>query len=154
MSTTDIAFPEPLPRLRSVGPLATLVRRRFQLTVRTPRELFVPLLTPIMFALVIAPALDSIGPKIPGVDYLSFAAIGTAVLLIPLNCMFAGIGVIVDRETGARRDLLAAPVDRPTIVVANLVVAFAVTALQVVVLLVAAVVRGAHLDATVSGALW
>src|SRR6266516_1720819 len=37
--------------------VATLARRRSQLTVRTPRELFVPLLTPILFALVITPAL-------------------------------------------------------------------------------------------------
>src|SRR5262245_10800754 len=134
--------------------LSALVRRRSALSVRTPRELFVPLLTPIMFALVIAPALDSIGPKIPGVDYLSFAAIGTAVLLIPLNCMFAGIGVIVDRETGARRDLLAAPVPRSVIVLANLVVAFAVTTLQVLVLIVAAVLRGAVLGTSVGGIVW
>jgi len=146
---------ETAPAITTFGAaLSALVRRRAALSIRTPRELFVPLLTPVLFALVIAPALDSIGPKIPGLDYMSFAAIGTAVLLIPLNCMFAGIGVIVDRDTGARRDLLAAPVHRSVIVVANLVVAFAVTALQVVVLLVAAVVRGAHLDATASGALW
>jgi ABC-2 type transport system permease protein len=134
--------------------LVTLVRRRAALSLRTPRELFVPLLTPVLFALVIAPALDSIGPSIPGLDYMSFAAIGTAVLLIPLNCMFAGVGVIVDRETGARRDLLAAPIPRTTVVLANLVVAFAVTALQVVVLLVAAVLRGAVLDASATGVLW
>jgi ABC-2 type transport system permease protein len=145
---------EPAAVTTSRAALSALVRRRAALSVRTPRELFVPLLTPILFALVIAPALDSIGPKIPGVDYMSFAAIGTAVLLIPLNCMFAGIGVIVDRDTGARRDLLAAPVRRSVIVFANLVVAFAVTALQVVALLVAAVLRGAHLDASASGALW
>ena len=136
------------------GALAALVRRRAALSVRTPRELFVPLLTPVLFALVIAPALDSIGPKIPGVDYLSFAAIGTAVLLIPLNCMFAGVGVIVDRETGARRDLLAAPVPRALIVLANLVVAFAITALQVGVLIAAAVLRGAELDVSASGIAW
>jgi ABC-2 type transport system permease protein len=134
--------------------LSTLVRRRAALSVHTPRELIVPLMTPVLFALVIAPALDSIGPKVPGLDYMSFAAIGTAVLLIPLNCMFAGIGVIIDRETGARRDLLAAPVSRTTIVVANLVVAFGVTALQVVVLLVAAVLRGADLHASLSGVAW
>jgi ABC-2 type transport system permease protein len=134
--------------------LSTLVRRRAALSLRTPRELFVPLLTPVLFALVIAPALDSIGPKVPGVDYLSFAAIGTAVLLIPLNCMFAGVGVIVDRETGARRDLLAAPVSRSVIVLGNLVVAFAVTALQVVVLVGAMVLRGAVLDTSASGIAW
>ena len=43
---------------------------------------------------MIAPALASIGPTIPGLDYMSFAAVGTVGLLIPLNCMFAGIGVI------------------------------------------------------------
>jgi len=134
--------------------LSALVRRRFALSVRTPRELFVPLLTPILFAVVIAPALASIGPKIPGLDYMSFAAVGTAVLLIPLNCMFAGIGVIVDRETGARRDLLAAPIPRSVIVFANLVVAFAITALQVVALIFAAVLRGANLDASASGIAW
>ena len=145
----------PRPAVTPFGTaLAALVRRRAALSVRTPRELFVPLLTPVMFALVIAPALDSIGPKIPGLDYLSFAAIGTAVLLIPLNCMFAGVGVIVDRDTGARRDLLAAPVPRSLIVLGNLVVAFAVTALQVVVLLAAAVLRGAELDVSASGIAW
>jgi len=134
--------------------LWTLVRRRAALSVHTPRELFVPLMTPVLFALVIAPALDSIGPKVAGLDYMSFAAIGTAVLLIPLNCMFAGVGVIVDRDSGARRDLLAAPVPRVVVVIANLIVAFAVTALQVVVLLVAAILRGAELQSSASGVAW
>ena len=48
MSTAEIAIPAPRTRSRSVGPLATLARRRFQLTARTPRELVVPLLTPII----------------------------------------------------------------------------------------------------------
>jgi len=133
---------------------ATLTRRRLALSARTPRELLVPLMTPVLFALVIAPALASIGPTIPGLDYMSFAAVGTIALLIPLNCMFAGIGVIIDRETGARRDLLAAPVQRPLIVLANLAVALLTTALQVSVLIVAAVLRGADLSTSVSGVAW
>ena len=125
-----------------VTALATLTRRRFALTARTPRELFVPLLTPILFALVIAPALAKIvGGFLPGIDYMTFVAIATAGLLIPLNTMFSGIGVIVDRESGARRDLLAAPIPRPLLVLGNLAVAFAITALQVVVLIGAAALR-------------
>ena len=77
-----------------------LTRRRFALSAWTPREILVPLLTPVLFALVIAPALASIGPTVPGLDYMSFAAVGTVALLVPLNCMFAGVGVIVDRESG------------------------------------------------------
>jgi ABC-2 type transport system permease protein len=114
----------------------------------------VPLTTPVLFALVIAPALDSIGPKVPGLDYMSFAAIGTAALLVPLNCMFAGVGVIVDREVGARRDLLAAPVARSLIVLANLAVALLITAVQVSVLIAAAVLRGADLHTSVTGVSW
>ena len=41
-------------------------------------------------------------------------------LLIPLNTMFAGIGVIVDRESGAQRELLAAPIRRSLLVFGNL----------------------------------
>src|SRR5437764_913094 len=117
--------------------LATLSRRRFQLTARTPRELVVPLLTPIMFALVIAPALKQ--ALHTDAAYESFVAIGTVGLLIPLNTMFAGIGVIVDREQGAQRELLAAPIPRPLLVLGNLSVALGVTALQVVTLSLAVV---------------
>ena len=116
---------------RPAAALGVLARRRFALSVRTPRELLVPLLAPVMFAIVIAPALDSIGPTVPGVDYMSFTAVGIAGLLIPLNSMFAGIGAVVDREGGARRDLLAAPVSRPLLVLANLASPSATTALQV-----------------------
>jgi len=154
----------PIPTLTGAGPtapvvsrgaaLGVLARRRFALTVRTPRELLVPLLAPVMFAIVIAPALDSIGPTVPGVDYMSFTAVGIAGLLIPLNAMFAGIGAVVDREGGARRDLLAAPVSRPLLVLANLAVALATTALQVAVLIGASVLRGAELDASVTGLAW
>ncbi|HEX6664131.1 MAG TPA: ABC transporter permease [Gaiellaceae bacterium] len=139
-------------RAGMLDPLGTLARRRFQLTVRTPRELVVPLLTPIMFALVIAPALRV--ALHTAASYESFVAIGTAGLLIPLNTMFAGIGVIVDRHEGAQRELLAAPVPRALLVVGNLLVAFAVTALQLAVLIGVAVARGIHFDATASGIAW
>jgi ABC-2 type transport system permease protein len=152
MSTAEIAIHVPRARRRALGPLATLARRRFQLTARTPRELFVPLLTPIMFALVIAPALKS--ALHTNASYESFVAIGTVGLLIPLNTMFAGLSVIVDRISGAQPELLTAPIPRGLLVVGNLVVALAITALQVGVLIAVAVARGIHLNATGTGILW
>jgi hypothetical protein len=66
-AATEIAT---LPRRGMAFPglasLVTLARRRFQLTVRTPRELVVPLVTPILFALVIAPALKTRCTRVPG----------------------------------------------------------------------------------------
>src|SRR3954451_7729759 len=154
MTTIAQELGAPLPRLARtpVGPLATLARRRFHLTVRTPRELFVPLLTPLLFALVIAPALrDALHTTSA---YEAFVATGTIGLLIPLNTMFSGLSVIVDRESGAQRELLAAPIPRSLLVLGNLVVAFAITALQVAVLLLAAAARGIEFHVSTGGALW
>src|SRR5881396_886298 len=152
MSTAEIAITVPRARPRAFGPLATLSRRRFQLSARTPRELFVPLLTPIMFALVIAPALKT--ALNTGPSYEAFVAVGTVGLLIPLNTMFSGLGVIVDRVSGAQRELLTAPIERGLLVLGNLGVALAITALQVGVLIAVAIARGIHFDATAVGILW
>jgi len=151
-TSPEISILSTAPRMRPLGPVATLARRRFQLSARTPRELVVPLLTPILFALVIAPALKS--ALHTSSAYESFVATGTIGLLIPLNTMFAGIGVLVDRESGAQRELLAAPIPRGLLVLANLMVAFAITALQITVLLVVARARGIHFDVTATGFLW
>jgi ABC-2 type transport system permease protein len=144
------ATPRTVSRAAALG---TLARRRLALSARTPREIVVPLLTPILFALVIAPALATM-VRSPGLDYRTYVAVGTVGLLVPLSCMFAGIGVIVDRESGARRELLAAPVPRSLMVAGNFVVALAVSTLQLGALMVAAIARGASFDASVTGVLW
>src|SRR5436305_1120398 len=141
-----------LRRSRTFSSLGTLTGRRFQLTARTPRELFVPLLTPIMFALVIAPALKT--ALHTSASYESFVAIGTIGLLIPLNTMFSGLSVIVDRISGAQPELLTAPIPRGLLVVGNLLVAIATTALQVGVLIGVALARGIHFHATGTGLVW
>ena len=149
------AIAVPAPRVRAPRPLSTvrtLAGRRFGLTARTPRELFVPLLTPALFALVIAPALKN-ALHTP-VSYAAYVAVGTMGLLIPLNTLFSGLSVIVDRESGARRELLAAPIRRPLIVLGNLVVALATTGLQVAALLALARARRIHFHASATGVLW
>ena len=132
--------------------LATLAERRFALTARTPRELLVPLLTPILFALVIAPALKT--ALHTSASYESYVAIGTVGLLVPLNTFFLGLGVIVDREQGAQRELLAAPVPRALLVLGNLLVAAAITGLQIAALIGFAVARRIHFHPHGAGVLW
>lgn len=154
-SIRTAANPRPIATRAQFRAFVTLVRRRFALSARSPRELVVPVVNPIVFALVIAPALAGIvGRFRGGIDYMTFVAIGTTGLLIPINALFAGIGVFVDRETGARRDLLAAPIHRSLLVLGNLSVAVTTTALQLVALLLAAGIRGAIFNTSVSGALW
>jgi ABC-type polysaccharide/polyol phosphate export permease len=154
MAVRSASLPFPGRRFgaTALAPLATLSRRRLQLTARTPRELLVPLLTPILFALVIAPALKT--ALHTGASYESFVATGTVGLLIPLNTLFSGLSVIVDRESGARRELLAAPIPRPLVVAGNLVVALGVTGLQVAALIGAALLRGIDFNASATGVAW
>jgi ABC-2 type transport system permease protein len=129
-----------------------LARRRFALTARTPRELVVPLLTPVLFALVIAPALKT--ALHTSATYETYVAIGTIGLLVPLNTFFLGLGVIVDRDSGAQRELLAAPVSRTLLVLGNLVVALAITGLQIAALLGFAVARRIHFHVEGAHVLW
>jgi len=140
------------PRPRRLATWATLARRRFMLSAHTPREVLAPLVTPLLFALVIAPALARMIPG--GAGYSTFVIVGTVGLLIPLTCTFAGIGVIVDRTGGARRELLAAPIPRSLIVLGNMAVAIAVSLLQVAALIVAGWARGSHFHVAAAGIGW
>ncbi len=149
----EIALPRPAAAARNpFAPLRTLARRRFQLTVSRPSELFVPLVTPILFALVIAPALKT--ALHTGAAYEAFVATGTIGLLIPLNTMFSGLSVIVDREAGAQRELLSAPIPRYLLPLGNLVVVVVTTAFQVAVLIGVADARRIHFHITATGFLW
>jgi ABC-2 type transport system permease protein len=140
-----VAAPPRLTVERPRKALVTLTQRRLALSIRTPRELVVPLMTPILFALVIAPALaHTVAGPGGRTAYMTFVALATAGLLIPLNSMFAGLGVIVDRQHGAMRELLVAPVRKSSIVLANLVAVLAITTLQLTVLVVASALRGAR----------
>ena len=135
--------------------LLTLYRRRLRLLAGNPRELIVPLATPILFAIVIGPALKkALGSFNPHVDYLTFVSIATVVLLVPLNAMFSGLSVFADREHGALRELLAAPLPRWFPPLANVLATLTITAFQVSVLIIAAVARGASYHVTASGVLW
>jgi ABC-2 type transport system permease protein len=135
--------------------LLPLAQRRAALTARNPRQIAIPLLTPILFAVVIAPALTTaLGGLHTKLDYTAFVSIGTVGLLVPLTTVFAGLSVIIDRDSGAQRELLAAPVPRGLLVLGNLAVALVLSALQVAVLVGVAALRGADFHVSATGLVW
>jgi ABC-2 type transport system permease protein len=112
-------------------------------------------MTPILFALVIAPALNTaLGGLHTHIDYLAFVAVGTVGLLVPLATTFAGLSVLVDRDSGAQRELLAAPIPRSLLLLGNLVVVVGLCALQVIVVIAVAARRGAEFHIRVAGVAW
>jgi ABC-2 type transport system permease protein len=156
------AIAEPVPvtlptprRARPASALATLARRRAALTAGNPRQVIVPLIGPALLALVVAPALKvATGGLHTHIDYESFVGIGAVGLVVPLTCIFAGLSVIVDRNGGAQRELLAAPVPRSFLVIGNLAVALVLAALQVIVLVGLSALRGGVFHITAHGVAW
>jgi len=135
--------------------LRTIAGRRAALTAHNPRQIAVPLVGPALLALVVAPALKAAtGGLHSHIDYTSFVGVGAVGLVVPLTCVFAGLSVLVDRHSGAQRELLAAPVPRAFLVLGNLLVAIALSALQVAVLIGLSAVRGGHFQITGTGVAW
>jgi ABC-type multidrug transport system permease subunit len=147
--------PRRISRSSSVAAIFTFAKRRAALTARTPRQVAVPLLGPALLALIAAPALKrATGGLHSHIDYAAFIDVGTVGLLVPLSCIFAGLSVLVDRHSGAQRELLSAPVSRSVLVLGNFIVALSLAALQIVVLVALAALRGAHFNVTASGVAW
>jgi ABC-2 type transport system permease protein len=152
--SVQVALPRPTVPARP-GALVTLARRRAALTASNPRQILVPLLGPAILALIVAPALKvATGGLRSHIDYQAFVGVGTVGLVVPLSCIFAGLSVIVDRHSGAQRELLAAPVPRAYLVIGNLMVALGLAVLQVVVLIALAALRGASFEITTGGLAW
>jgi ABC-type multidrug transport system permease subunit len=160
MSSTTIAEPTvlsltPPARTRRASALLTLARRRAMLTSRTPRQIAVPLLGPAMLALILAPALKkATGGLHSHIDYTAYVGTGAVGLVIPLSCVFAGLSVLVDRHSGAQRELLAAPIPRGFLVLGNLMVAMVLSALQALVVVGLSALRGGVFHITGAGVAW
>jgi ABC-type multidrug transport system permease subunit len=145
----------PPTRTRAASALLTLARRRAMLTSRTPRQIAVPLLGPVLLALILAPALKkATGGLHSHIDYTSFVGVGAVGLVIPLSCVFAGLSVLVDRHTGAQRELLAAPVSRAYMVLGNMLVAIVLASLQALVVVGLSALRGGVFHVTGAGVAW
>jgi hypothetical protein len=98
----------PLARLRAPSRLAawaTLAGRRISLSAHTPREILAPLATPLLFALVIAPALAKIiqATGRGGVDY---STEGTGLVRELCRCLSSGIP-----SSAAEGNLLSTVID-------------------------------------------
>ena len=135
--------------------MSTLYQRRLALAFKTRRGVIVPLTAPLIFALVVAPALaEALGGFSPDIDYMTYVAVAAAVLLVPLTSMFNGLSVITDAKFGITKELLAAPIPRTTIPLANALSILTLALLQAAVLFLAAAARGTEFDTSGTGVLW
>jgi ABC-2 type transport system permease protein len=139
----------------AVAGFVALYQRRVAIAVKNPVALVSQALMPILWVLVVGPALAGAGAgsNDPHVDYFSYVAIGQIVFILPFSAMFAGLTVLNDRNVGVLRELLVAPISRATIPLASIAAVVTVAAGQITLIVVLSVVRGAHFHLAMGPAL-
>jgi ABC-2 type transport system permease protein len=124
-----------------------LYQRRLALALKNPVALIGQLLTPVLWVVVVGPALaTAFGGFATRVDYFTYIAVGQIVFVLPFSAMFAGLVVMQDRDFGILRELLVAPIRRSTIPLATIAAILTVAAGQVALIVGLAAVRGARFD--------
>lgn len=147
--------PPRLARPSQLHGFRVLVARRIRVTTKTVSGIVGQLMAPILWILVVGPALaSSLGSFSPGVDYYTFIAVGQIAFLVPFAAMFNGINVIVDREFGVLREILVAPVRRSLIPLASAAAVLVITLVQVALVVVLGWARGADFDTSVTRLPW
>ena len=126
----------------AIGPL---YRRRLAIAINNPIAIIGQLLLPVLWVLVVGPALARAFGHFSHVDYFTYIAIGQIVFIIPFSAMFAGLVVIQDRNFGILRELLVAPIRRRAIPLANVATVLTIAMGQLALIVVLSLIRGAHL---------
>jgi ABC-2 type transport system permease protein len=131
-----------------------LYRRRVAVAVKTPIALISQALMPVLWVLVVGPALARAGARSGSeVDFYSYVAIGQIVFVLPFSAMFAGLTVLNDRNIGILRELLVAPIRRATIPLASIAAVLTVAAGQIALIVLLSFARGAHFHVAVGPGL-
>ena len=125
--------------------LGALYRRRLAVALNNPIAITGQLLLPVLWVLVVGPALARAFGGFSHVDYFTYIAIGQIVFIIPFSAMFAGLVVIQDRYAGILRELLVAPIRRSIIPLANVATVLTVAMGQLALIVVLSLIRGADL---------
>ncbi|HYZ99093.1 MAG TPA: ABC transporter permease [Acidimicrobiales bacterium] len=141
--------------LAATAGLGALYRRRLAVTTKTLSGIVGQIATPILWILVVAPALDTaLGGFDPSIDYYTYVAVGQVAFLVPFTAMFNGLNVIVDKDYGITRELVVAPIARGAITIANALGVLTIALVQVALIVGLAVARGAEFHTSPSGVVW
>lgn len=116
-------------------PLGSLLKREYLRWVRAPTWIVAGLLTPILYLLLFGQAfnLGKLVPPTPNAqaglqaallgapNYFSYFAVGMVGMVAVTSALFAGTGVIFDKQLGILQRTIATPVRRSTIFASSLI---------------------------------
>jgi ABC-2 type transport system permease protein len=85
---------------------------------------------PVLWLLLMGKGLRAITPTVQDMDYQHFVFAGAIALTVLFGGMFQGITIIWDREFGFLKEVLVAPLGRPTIILGKTLAGASVTLVQ------------------------
>jgi ABC-2 type transport system permease protein len=131
-----------------------VLRRELQRHVRSPTRVLGALVQPVLFVFVLGYGLGAAVGDVGGVDFAKFVLPGALALAVATSALFAAATTVRDRESGALRGMLVAPVWRVTFVVGKVAGGTGVALLQGAIVLALSPLVGLRLSgATILAAL-
>jgi len=133
-----------------IGQMMALVIRDLKRWYRTPGQLVLVFVTPLMWLLLFGQAFNigKLAQNAPGVDiryvfggagdYFSFMAVGQTAFIILFGTFFSGVSLVWDRKQGFLSKLQVAPIPRSAIPISRILSTLVKAMLQATLVLVIA----------------
>lgn len=117
------------------GAMAAVVEREFRRIARQRGRFLSTLARPLLWLVVIGSGFASVVPEQAGLSYHQYLLPGIFGMVILFSTMLSALGTVHDREFGAMRMLLVAPLSRGSVVIAKALAATLVGTAQALLLL-------------------
>lgn len=131
-----------------------LLRWIYQLK-RQPVSIFTSVIQPVLWLVLFGNLLSKMTSQsnLPGGDYLTFMTAGAMVMTVFNAAMNGGVELLFDRETGFIDRLMAAPINRLSIVTSRFGYVVGLSAAQSALIVVTAVIFGVHFATGLAGVI-
>jgi len=129
----------------------TIWLRETKRFIRYRSRILTSVVTPLLWLLIFGTGLGSavrFGGNLPG-GYQAFIYPGIIGQTILFTAIFSGVSVIVDRQYGFLKEILVAPITRPSIVFGKAIGISTASVIQGVILLFLSFVVGVHMTPTI-----
>lgn len=131
-----------------------LLRWIYQLK-RQPVSIFTSVIQPVLWLVLFGNLLSKMTSQsnLPGGDYLTFMTAGAMVMTVFNAAMNGGVELLFDRETGFIDRLMAAPINRLSIVTSRFGYVIGLSAAQSALIAITAVIFGVHFATGLAGVI-
>lgn len=113
--------------------------------VRTRSRILSGLIQPVLFLFVLGYGMGGLVGSVGGFNFHQFVYPGVVAMSVVMTAMFSALSIVWDREFGFLREMLVAPVGRPTLVLGKMLGGATVAAMQGMIMLVLAPLVGIRL---------